>query len=349
MLSDRFRRTLFVLGLWLWPMGCYPTVGFTAQAPADAAADAAEQPVTIVPLKGKITKRSAELSGLAWYGDHLVLLPQYPHRFAEGDTGSILAIPKERILAFLDGDRDSPIKPIRIAFDDGGLAGRIEGFEGFEAIAFDGDQAYLTIEARRWTTMVGYIVAGRMEADLSVLRLDPDSAREIPSQSGLGNISDETIVLTSDAVLTVHEANGARVNARPVASVFDRTLQAVSVMPFPTIEYRVTDATAVDSQGRFWAINYFYPKDRRKLQPAVDALSAPYGLGPSHARSETIERLVEFQVTAQGIVQTDSPPLQLELGADPRNWEGVVRLGDRGFLLVTDTHPDTILAFVPKP
>jgi hypothetical protein len=33
-----------------------------------------------------------------------------------------------------------------------------------------------------------------------------------------------------------------------------------------------------------------------------------------------------------------------------RNWEGVVRLEDRGFLLVTDTFPRTLLGFVPfKP
>jgi hypothetical protein len=33
----------------------------------------------------------------------------------------------------------------------------------------------------------------------------------------------------------------------------------------------------------------------------------------------------------------------------PRNWEGIVRLDERGFLLMTDEDPDTILAFVPRP
>ena len=32
-----------------------------------------------------------------------------------------------------------------------------------------------------------------------------------------------------------------------------------------------------------------------------------------------------------------------------RNWEGIARLEGRGFLLVTDQFPDTILAFVPYP
>jgi hypothetical protein len=43
------------------------------------------------------------------------------------------------------------------------------------------------------------------------------------------------------------------------------------------------------------------------------------------------------------------PPIQLELIDDlhPRNWEGLVRLDPHGFLLATDTYPETLLAFVP--
>jgi hypothetical protein len=45
------------------------------------------------------------------------------------------------------------------------------------------------------------------------------------------------------------------------------------------------------------------------------------------------------------------PPLQLQLLGDiaPRNWEGLVRLEQRGFLLVTDKYPMTFLGFVPLP
>jgi len=34
-------------------------------------------------------------------------------------------------------------------------------------------------------------------------------------------------------------------------------------------------------------------------------------------------------------------------GNDARNWEGIVRLDNRGFLLATDKFPTTILGFVP--
>jgi hypothetical protein len=59
-------------------------------------------------------------------------------------------------------------------------------------------------------------------------------------------------------------------------------------------------------------------------------------------------------LTHEGIALADRPPLQLALSDDllgmiGRNWEGLARLDPRGFLLVTDTFPGTILAFVPAP
>jgi len=45
------------------------------------------------------------------------------------------------------------------------------------------------------------------------------------------------------------------------------------------------------------------------------------------------------------------PPIQLKLINDDnsRNWEGIVRFGDEGFIIVTDKFPSTILGFVRKP
>jgi len=348
-MSDALTRA-WLLAIPCLLAGCHAGSGSYAGRYAGISTDAPEQPVTIVPLAGDITDRSAELSGLAWYGDQLILLPQYPARFADRNEGSVFAIPKERILAFLDGAADAPIEPSRIDFDDQGLAKRIRGFEGFEAIAFDGDRVYLTVEARRFTTMVGYLVAGRIEPHGKVLRLEPDSAVELSSQSHVENMSDEVVLLTPDGVITLHEANGARVNAHPVGYVFDPSLRPSKVVPFPNVEYRITDATGLDEQRRFWAIDFFYPGDSWKLKPGPDAIAARHGVGPTHARSRVVERLLEFQVTAQGIALTDAPPIQLRLDpAGPRNWEGIVRLDDRGFLLATDKYPGTLLAFVPCP
>jgi hypothetical protein len=51
------------------------------------------------------------------------------------------------------------------------------------------------------------------------------------------------------------------------------------------------------------------------------------------------------------VVRTDAPAIDLR--RDPslpaRNWEAMVRLEGRGFLLMTDRYPTTLLAFVPLP
>jgi hypothetical protein len=49
-------------------------VGCNANIPSSTTAQSA----VIIPLSGPIDSKQAELSGLAWIGDTLVLLPQYP-------------------------------------------------------------------------------------------------------------------------------------------------------------------------------------------------------------------------------------------------------------------------------
>ncbi len=60
---------------------------------------------------------------------------------------------------------------------------------------------------------------------------------------------------------------------------------------------------------------------------------------------------MEFYFSIDGITVSDQPPIQLVLRGDgqSRNWEGIVRLDDRGFIIATDTYPETILAFVSFP
>ncbi|MDY6875132.1 MAG: hypothetical protein SWK90_02860 [Chloroflexota bacterium] len=319
--------------------------------PTDASVISPEQPVRVVPVTGALVDKDAEVSGLAWYGDYLIILPQYPDRFASPNEGLLFAIPKGDILAFLDGTSDAPIMPQDVLFVAPGLARQIAGFEGYEAIAFQDDRVFVTIESKTGMSMLGYLVAGEMAPDLSSLCLDATTLTEIPPQAGLINMTDETLLVAGDRLVTVYEANGAAVNSEPVARLFALSLYPLDPIPFPNVEYRITDATGLDGADRFWALNYFWPGDETKLKPATDALATKYGKGPTHARLTTVERLVEFQYTETGISLVDTPPIQLELIDDDhsRNWEGIVRLDNRGFLLVTDTYPETILGFVSVP
>ena len=61
-----------------------------------------------------------------------------------------------------------------------------------------------------------------------------------------------------------------------------------------------------------------------------------------------VERLLEFQFVDGKIVRTETQPINIKLSefGESRNWEGIVRLDNIGFLIVTDRFPGTILAFI---
>ncbi|HEC62039.1 MAG TPA: hypothetical protein ENI27_07280 [bacterium] len=322
-----------------------PTLPTTARI----AEPVSEQPVTVIPLAGQIAASQAEISGLTWYGNYLILLPQYPSRFGTKGAAAVFALPKTDILAFLDGETSQPLDLIKIPFISPELATMVRGYEGFESIAFIGDIAFLTIESKPGA-MSGYLMTGEIKPDLSELRVDTNNLTEILPQADLSNMSDESIIAAGEYLVTIYEANGANVNPNPTAHIFDPvTLQTKETIPFPNIEYRVTDATSVDEAGRFWMINYFFTGDT-KIKPATDILAEQFGEGPTHAQYDTVERLVEFQFSQTAITMTGTPPIQLEINDDhARNWEGIVRLDSRGFLLATDKYPETILGFVPLP
>jgi len=304
-----------------------------------------ESDIHEIPMKGLIARDRAEISGMAWCGDNLILLPQYPHRFS--DKGNfVFSIPEYSIRSFLKGSSEDEIDPDLIPFDTGDLDA-IEGFEGYEAIAFDGEKFFVTIEAREGNGMMGYLVGGEVQGDCSGLTVYPDSLASITPQADLDNMSDETLIIYQDQIYTLYEANGANINPWAVAHIFTPSLEPISTKSMANVEYRITDATVTDDDGVFWAINYFYPGDT-KLQPALDQVAINYGVGVSHNGSDPVERLLAFRVREDGIELVDREPIYLELLVEEaRNWEGLVKFG-KGFLLVTDKFPTTILAYVEE-
>ncbi len=302
-----------------------------------------------IPLAGPFANRDSEISGLAWYNDYLILLPQYPSRFESDYDGKLFAIAKDSILSFLNGKADLTITPIEIDFIAHGLATKIEGYEGFEAIAFFDNKIFMTIESSP-NNMLGYLISGVIKRDLSKIIINTDKIAEIHPQASINNATDETMLVTSDKVITIYEGNGKNVNPFPIAHVFDHDLNLLETISFPNIEYRITDATNLDENKCFWAINYFYPGDENAYNPSVDPISIVYGKGATHSKYTTVERLLKLKYSESGITLVQEAPIQLELINDDnsRNWEGIVRLDDIGFLLVTDKYPETILGFVRR-
>ena len=282
---------------------------------------------------------------MAWYGDLLILLPQYPGRFPLGDAGSVFALHRSEILDFVQGKTSEPLRPFQIPFYAPGLEMSIRGFEGFEAIAIDGDRVFMTIEAHP-NGMMGYLVAGQIASDLSEIRLDTSRLSQIQPQTGIPNFSDEALLIFGSRLISIYEISGGLFNPNPIAHMFDFSLQLQDTLAFPDIPYRISDATSPDDSGRFWAIN-FTLRGERQATPSSGSLLD--GFREELSQFETLERLVEFQFSESGIELSDTAPILLESTGSHQNsnWEAIARLDGFGFLIATDEHPDTILGFVP--
>ena len=301
-----------------------------------------------ISLEGPITMRSSEVSGLAWYGDYLILLPQYPDFTPSKTDGFLFALHKTNILAFLDGNETS-LRPLQIPFFAPGFRRGRNNYEGFEAVAFVGNRIYLTVETKPGR-MLGLLIAGRIEPDLSKIILDTENLTDIPPQTDINNMTEEALFTFGGEIYTIYEANGAGVNPAPVAHKFDSNLRPSALISFPNIEYRITDVTKPNEEGLFWAINYFYPGDT-KLAVDQDPIFENFGKGVTHINYQMVERLLQLRINTEGISLTKSPPIQLMLLGEKsaRNWEGIVQLENKGFLIVTDKYPRTILGFVGLP
>lgn len=338
--------------------------GATSAVSATTAVDAMEVAAQPLALAGPAADRLAEFSSLTRYGPDYILLPQYPGRFGdpaapvveEATTrgeGQLFAVAEEDVLGRINGQSAEPLTPRPVAFTAPASVTGLPGFEGFEAIAFLEDQVFLTVETQDAERTRGFVVSGSFEVDdadhVTAIHLDEGEPVEVPLPANLDNMSLESLLVTPSGLLTFFEANGAKVNPQPMDQRLGFDLSLKDQLPFPTVEYRITDATELDASGCFWAINYRFPGDDATLPPAEDAIAARWGRGPSHARFTQVERLLPFCYADGRLSLQDRAPIQLQLvdAETSRNWEGIERVRDYGFLLVTDKFPSTELAFVP--
>jgi hypothetical protein len=303
-----------------------------------------------LPLAWPLDQPAAELSDLAWAGDDLILLPQFPSRFEPRPGGSLFKIRRADLERWVGGDRRAPLEVRTVAFEAPGVVDRVEGFQGFEALAIDGRRIFLAAESRSDGRMRAHLLRGDIDAAHERVTVRADSLVELPCPNNLNNIAYEALTVYRGSVVTFYESNGQAVVRAPSALVWDESLRTFERQPMSPLEYRVTGASAADAEGRFWVTNVFWPGERA-LRAEDDPIAEAFGRGATHAHSEVVERLVELRIGPAGVGRTATPPVQLALSPDgrTRNWEGIALLGERGFVLVTDEHPPTILGFVPRP
>ena len=293
-------------------------------------------------LSGLITNPKQEISGMDLYNDQLMLLP-------ENLGGFLYMISKDEILDALDKENSIPIKPKQPAFHSPDYSKSITGFEGLEAIAFNGNNVYITLEAKDNNKMMrGYLAWGAIDPSTKEITIPNENLLELETPIQVKNMTFESLLIHNDHIILFYEAQGINLQKSVWQYQVSLTDFSVSKIEFPNIEYRITDVSRMDDQNHFWAINYYWPGDAKHLKPAPDPIVMKNKEGKSHQNSDVVERLIEFEFNEDKIQLSEREPIQIELDEKAsRNWEGIVRLDDRGFLMVTDKYPEMILGFIP--
>lgn len=295
----------------------------------------------VLPLELDASFAHAEFSGIDWWGDDLVILPQFP---TGPDGPGVLLLERDSLARAIDqlraGSTVRPLRPRILRVDAVGVVDSIPDYDGLEAIAMHGDRCFALAEYGddRDGGWGSRLLAGRVERGGGRLRLERVGAVPLEGPQVRRNFTWESLLLARDEVWVLSELNGIGVTDRPELLRFDLELRPRGRIAIPPLEYRVTDATDLEPDGRFWVLNLFWPEDVATVRPLLDD-------GP-------VERLVPLRFDGERVVFDDGRPvldLRGQPAGDMHNWEGVARWGDEGFLLVTDSYPADLLAYVARP
>lgn len=278
-------------------------------------------------FSGVLNERKSEISGLAWYKNNLIILPQYPFKSVLGKD-ALYTIDKSDLSNAIENDIQLSPKELTLTVSD--LDKKIDGFEGFESIVFHGNVVFVTIEANHNGKMSSYLIKGNIKSDLSELVLNEQTLTLIPISHQLKNMSYESIMIYKNEIFVFFEANGKNVNSDPVVHCFDLNLNYLRSKKIDQIDYRITDVTQ-PKNDHFWAINYMWSGENDLLKPE----------NPS---KKSIEKLVQFHISNNEIKLKRT--IDLSVSKKSHNWEGLVHFDDKGFIIATDKYPSSIIGFI---
>ncbi|MEO0368192.1 MAG: hypothetical protein AAF197_05330 [Pseudomonadota bacterium] len=308
-----------------------------------------EAEVIDIPLASPLDSPDAEISGLSWCDDKLIVLPQYPgfESNRKDKERFFYFFETQQIEAALESTKPDPLVPYPLKLELEDIHFGLFKFDGFEAIACEGDDQYVLIEAINIEMQYqSYLIPISIDWASSTVKIHSEQMRLVPPQTKLWNIGYEALLLQDKKVIAFHEVNSKKSVSEPKAAVIEATKDQATSLPFVDLPYRLTDVTALDQNKRFWAINYQWEGDKRFAVDS-DPVEVRYGIGRSHQSREHLERLLEFKLDNQRISATGRTPIYLELKlSEGRNWEGLARWRDQGLLIATDKHPGSRFGFV---
>ena len=170
-----------------------------------------------ISLSGLITNPKQEISGMDWYKDNLFLLP-------ENLGGFLFMIPKNQIQDALLSNNSNPILPRQIKFTTPDYTSLIDGFDGLEAIAFQGKKVLISIEAESNDAMVGYVAWGQINPETFEVHMPAGNIKQIKTPTQISNMTYESIIVHDKRAVLIYEANGLNLQEtvqQPVVSLLD--------------------------------------------------------------------------------------------------------------------------------
>lgn len=293
-----------------------------------------------LPLEPADAFDRAEFSSLCWWEDDLLLLPQFAGSAGQGIYVRSRDSIARAIRQVRAGQKPAALRPRVLEVESSGIPESIEGYDGLEAVVIRGEKCFLIAEYGSDSTAIwgSRLLIGKVQRAASRVSFEALGSTRLEGEQVRQNYTHESLVLADDELWVLPELHGTRISAAPQLARYALDLTPLGSMALPHLEYRISDATALDDEGRFWVLNLLWPPD-------ATALGAP-------ADSRSVERLVPLRHVG-GRIERDLRQPVLDLRDDKhrvmRNWEGVARWDARSFLLVTDTYPGNILAFADRP
>jgi hypothetical protein len=343
-LSGRGPSAPWIAALMLGAAAC--VTSRPAATPPGSPEGPPEAGLTLLALPEQLSDASLEFSALAtWPGHGVIMVPQYPDRFGD----QLWTIPGDQLLAVEAGALSVAPGPLPVVGIQHATA--LSNYEGFEALAIapDGTVAVL-VEHRIDQRTVATLLQGTLSDSALTLGVGCSVTLEPPALED--NQSYEALLWDPQTGqwVAMPELNGPPLVSTPYFTAIDPRTCQTSRIDTVRVPWRITDVCAADdaTADQLTTINYFWDGDDN-LKVDVDPLAELQLPGATHRAAEHRERLVQWsREAADGSAEPSWRPeaaLWLQLGERARNWEGIACL-DSGWLLVTDRHPTTLLAFV---
>jgi hypothetical protein len=310
----------------------------------------AQKKYQVLHLPDSINSVNEEFSGMALFGKRLYLLPQYGnHKDSKLDgLFSIYSIGTDSLKRNIDG-KDSCISNYRTIYVTNldKLPDSIKQYyEGFEAIAFVGNQVYLSIETVDSSDYC-FLIKGMIDTANNKVTIDPVHTLSLRRYPYIKNAGFEslTYLQKEKKLIALYEFN-----AMPNGGIGYLIDPSFSYKPkkisIPFLHFRITDAQA-NSTGKIYALNYHYGGDYKKyLNNDIIRHQEENIKSMVHDLKGTLIRDPDFlKIKSSGyarIVMMNSykaKSWKQVATFDPfeNNWEGLI-LFEEGALIITDAN-----------